>query len=76
VPAVVAHFLHNAIGVLGAVNPDWYEWIGVSTDTDWAHLPTHILVTGGIVFVLGLLVATRPTAPTVQQPVPATVGGP
>ncbi|MGB2985033.1 MAG: ABC transporter permease subunit/CPBP intramembrane protease, partial [Phycisphaerae bacterium] len=36
-PAVIAHFLHNAIGAYSAVNPGWHQWIGISEDTEWAH---------------------------------------
>ena len=62
-PAVVAHFLHNAIGAYTAINPGWTEWIGLDNDAPAAHLPPHILVAGGLVLLIGLLLCSRSAAP-------------
>jgi hypothetical protein len=45
--------------VLSAVQPQWRQWLGISEETDWAHLPAHVLAIGAIVFVIGLLIAAR-----------------
>jgi membrane protease YdiL (CAAX protease family) len=55
-PAIVAHLLHNSIGAYGAVNPGWYKWIGISQDSDWIHLPAHIVIPGSVVFLCGVLI--------------------
>ncbi len=68
VPAMVMHLLHNGIGAMSVVNADWPTWIGLS-DEDWVHFPTPVLIIGGVVFVLGLAIASRgPTRHTGQTP--------
>ncbi len=64
---IVAHFLHNAIGALSALNPDWYRWMGIDEEAEWAHLPTHVLVIGTGVFLLGLWITARTTQPKTTE---------
>jgi membrane protease YdiL (CAAX protease family) len=59
-PGMIAHLLHNGLGVLMAVRPGWWEWMNIAKDGEWAHLPLHILVVGAIIFVVGLVLSTRP----------------
>ena len=59
VPAIIAHFLHNAIGAYSAVNPAWFQRIGIPAEAEWSHLPVHVLVIGGFVFLVGLLIFAR-----------------
>ncbi len=68
-PAMMVHFVHNAAGVLAVTRPDWFSAIGLPSDAEWAHLPIHILVIGGIVFVVGFVAATRPSAAKTPTPV-------
>ena len=79
VPAILAHGLHNAIGVLTVVAPDKMEWlIGAAdsgADIQGSHLPVSVLVVGGAVFVCGLICASQRGLRTSQAPIPAAVGG-
>jgi ABC-2 type transport system permease protein/sodium transport system permease protein len=65
-PGMAAHLLHNSIGVLFSLNPVWYQRMGIPEGAEWTHLPVHVLVVGGIVFLVGVLILSRPTsrAPT------------
>ena len=71
-PGMIAHLLHNGIGVLSAVHPEWLEWLGVagsgSEAAEWTHLPVRLLVTGTVIFVLGILVAAKPAFPAPDHP--------
>ncbi len=60
VPGMVAHFLHNALGALLVLHPEWYDRIGLPAGADWVHLPVPVLIGGGIVFVIALLMVSRP----------------
>ncbi|MHC4695930.1 MAG: ABC transporter permease subunit/CPBP intramembrane protease [Planctomycetota bacterium] len=71
VPAMVTHFLHNAIGAITVINPNWTTWIGLSDEEEWVHFPPHVLIPGCLVFVVGLVIASQgPTANIVQTPRP------
>jgi len=59
VPAIIAHFLHNAIGAYSVVNPAWFQRIGIPAEAEWSHLPAHVLVIGAVVFLAGLLIFAR-----------------
>ena len=76
-PGIVAHFLHNYLGTLSVVAPEWPRRIGIvqTDDAAWAHLPPHILVIGGLLFITGLLLAYRPAVPPPGSPVPAVADG-
>ena len=66
-PGMVAHFLHNAIGAVGAAHPELMEWLGIAGEgseaAEWIHLPTHLLIVGAVVLIVGMIVAARPAAP-------------
>ena len=57
-PGMLAHFLHNGIGAYSAIRPNWYEGLGIPSDTDWVHLPARVLITGCVMFVAGLVLAS------------------
>ncbi|MEK6797753.1 MAG: ABC transporter permease subunit/CPBP intramembrane protease [Planctomycetota bacterium] len=64
VPSMLAHLLHNALGALSAVRPEWFAWMDLPGDADpegqWSHLPVRVIVVGLFVFVLGIvLIALR-----------------
>ncbi len=79
IPAILAHGLHNAVGVLTVVAPDRMEWLiqaaDSGADTQWSHLPVSVLVVGGAVFVCGLICASQRGPRTSQAAIPAAVGG-
>ena len=62
-PAILAHFLHNAIGVLSITRPEWPSMIGLDADTESAHLPAQILVVGGVVLSVGIVLAWKRHGP-------------
>jgi membrane protease YdiL (CAAX protease family) len=63
-PAMVTHFLHNTLGVLSVIKPEWQRVIGLPDDpgstTEWAHLPLRLILVGSVVLILGLYLASRP----------------
>ncbi len=63
-PAMVAHALHNTLGVLSVIKPEWQRWIGLPNDPDassqWAHLPLWLILVGSAVMLYGLYLASRP----------------
>ncbi len=63
-PAIVAHFIHNAIGALSILRPDFFRWIGISQDNSMAHLPASVLIPGSIVFLFGLVLTSRQSGVT------------
>jgi len=74
-PAIVAHFLHNAIGATTVINPNWPTWIGLNAESEWVHFPIQVLILGSAVFVIGLLVASRTPTSAIGQPIPAIADG-
>lgn len=74
-PAVLAHLIHNGLGTLMAVRPQWWEWMNIAKDDDWAHLPPHLLVVGVLAFLIGLVIAGWPVTAANEQPVPAIADG-
>ncbi len=72
-PAMIVHCLHNTIGVIGVIWPQWPQRLGIDDDTGWSHLPAHILIIGGAVFLLGLLIVARPRATKSESALPAIV---
>lgn len=72
-PAMIVHCLHNMIAALGVHWPQWPQLLGIDDDPGWSHLPPHILIIGGAVFLLGLLIVARPRATTSQSASPAFV---
>lgn len=74
-PAMIAHLLHNTMGVLSVARPDWQEKIGISEDWDSEHLPLHVLLVGCVLLVTGVLLATRTGEPKTKQAMPAFAEG-
>jgi membrane protease YdiL (CAAX protease family) len=68
VPAIIAHLLHNSIGVSNVLYRDFARRLGVPQGDDWVHLPAGILILGGVMFLVGLLMTARPTTRPVEQP--------
>lgn len=65
-PGVIAHLLHNGLGVSAAFYPQWRINLGVSATDEWAHLPTTLLVVGTMVFVGGIWIMRGETRQTVE----------
>ncbi len=62
IPGIIAHLLHNGLGVLTAVREEWVRPFGMAGDAhsgDWGHLPATTLALGTLLFVIGLALATR-----------------
>jgi len=59
VPAVLAHLLHNAMGVTSVLYPQMAQRLGVRGDDPWSHLPTPVLIGGGIMCVVGVILLRR-----------------
>lgn len=60
IPAIIAHMLHNTI-VAMSIYPKFTERLGIdSSAMDDSHLPAHILIIAGMMFVIGLLLIKRP----------------
>jgi hypothetical protein len=65
---MIMHFLHNAIGAMSVVKPEWPRLIGIDDAEQWAHFPVHVIVLGSLVFVLGLAIASRqPIVPAARN---------
>ncbi|MCH7871584.1 MAG: CPBP family intramembrane metalloprotease [Planctomycetes bacterium] len=62
-PAVLAHLLHNAIGVLSIARPEWPTVIGIPTGTESAHLPAHVLLVGAVILSVGVVLARKAYEP-------------
>jgi membrane protease YdiL (CAAX protease family) len=66
-PGVLAHAMHNTLGVLSVIQPKWTSYLGVPEavkDTETSlHLPSHLLVLGCGVFVFAILLASRRATP-------------
>ncbi len=64
-PAIIAHLLHNSIGVYTALHPDWRRSIGIpESDETWTHLPMPVIVVGCTIFLAGIALAILPTRNT------------
>ncbi len=59
-PAILAHFLHNAIGTLQIVRPTWFEPIGLTNGADGGAIPASVTVVGLGVFLTGLILTAVP----------------
>lgn len=61
-PAIIAHMLHNSVGVCTALHPAWRQSIGIpESDDTWTHLPMLVIVIGGLAFLVGIVLAILPT---------------
>ncbi len=68
IPAITAHFLHNAISALLGI---WeFDWVG-----DWTHLPIPILIPGCIALLIGIVLASHPSKTGERLPRPAMAEG-
>lgn len=62
VPAILAHFLHNATGVLLVLRPQWFGWLGSGEKPEsesWAHLPAPVVIAAMGLLLAGIVVASR-----------------
>ncbi|HNQ23582.1 MAG TPA: ABC transporter permease subunit/CPBP intramembrane protease [Phycisphaerae bacterium] len=59
-PGMIAHFLHNGLQALTVAHPGWNEFLGITSAEEAAHLPPHVLGLGGLLVVVGWLLAVRP----------------
>ena len=70
-PGIVAHLIHNGLTTLMVLHPEWLHWLGLPGEAEaetesaveWVHLPTHILILGGAIFLVGLFLASRSVKP-------------
>ncbi|MBI4717423.1 MAG: CPBP family intramembrane metalloprotease [Planctomycetes bacterium] len=81
VPGMVAHFLHNGLGTLSAVDDRWYRALGITADSEATHLPVEVLLFGGALFVAGLALCARadetgevPSCPVATAPAATGAG--
>jgi len=63
-PGMIVHLLYNGLTVLAVSYPSAAARLGIipsgADDTEsWAHLPAHLLIPAGLVFVAGLLLISR-----------------
>lgn len=59
VPGIIAHFLHNGLGTLTVVQPDWVSFVRSEGEATAGHLPPSTLVIALGVFVVGLVLAAK-----------------
>jgi ABC-2 type transport system permease protein/sodium transport system permease protein len=66
-PSMVMHLLHNSIGAMSVVAPEWSSWIGVPVSPEASadatlstHLPIHVILSGVAICAIGWSVASRP----------------
>lgn len=74
-PAMIAHLLHNACGVVSVLYPKVPQALGIDGTDDWGHLPFPVLIGGGVVFLFGVLLIRKPAYRSLATPVPAMVEG-
>ena len=71
-PAIIAHALHNGLGVSTVFFPQWQGWLGIEMVTDRGstetlqalevlqrHLPLPVIIGGCVVCIVGLLLVSR-----------------
>ena len=59
-PGVLAHLLHNGVGVVALVRPEVQRFIGLDPSAEgWSHYPIHIILIGMTVFIIGIVIAAR-----------------
>ncbi|MCH7884268.1 MAG: CPBP family intramembrane metalloprotease [Planctomycetes bacterium] len=68
-PVMIAHFLHNAIGVLLGLGAESGE--DVASEAAWAHLPLYVLALGLLTLGIGLALASRRAEPPASRLLPA-----
>ena len=64
-PGILAHFAHNALGVIPVFRPEWAPWANLPEDTEanWVHLPVEIIAIGLGVFAVGVGIAISRARP-------------
>ena len=70
-PGIIAHLLHNGLGVLTVFYPQWQSSLGVNPEEQWAHLPATVLLTGSAIFLGGIWLTRTSATPPVEQQVVA-----
>jgi membrane protease YdiL (CAAX protease family) len=58
-PGMLAHLIHNSLGVISVTRPQAFEKIGISSATDIAHLPTAVLIIGCTLFLVAMMLCVR-----------------
>jgi len=58
-PGILAHAIHNAVTLLGSLNPSWQRRVGIEGNDPWPHLPIHVVLVAGVVFAFGVLLIAR-----------------
>jgi len=73
-PAILAHFLHNALSALTVASPEWAAKMGLHLDaessTAAAHVPVSFLLVGAACFLLGILLCRNGGA---RQDIPPVI---
>lgn len=68
-PGMIAHVLHNGIGVYTALHPTWRQTLGIPENEEtWTHLPPLVLAIGGVLFLFGLMLAKGRVPDTTSRP--------
>ena len=62
-PGMIAHLLHNTLGVVATVKPTLFEHIGIDTSGDTGHLPIKVIVVGVVVLLIGLSLMRKSISP-------------
>ena len=71
-PAVLMHALHNGVSVSLAIWPGLQRTLRIEEADPSTHLPVHLLIPAGVVFLAGLLLASRPRSESpASQPITA-----
>jgi sodium transport system permease protein len=58
-PGMIAHLLHNTVGALSVIVPQWVTSLGIPEDLGFDHFPAGVIVGGLAVFGVGVLIAGR-----------------
>ncbi|MCH7839672.1 MAG: CPBP family intramembrane metalloprotease, partial [Planctomycetes bacterium] len=59
-PAVIAHALHNGMGVSHVLWPKIPLALGIDQSSEWSHLPLPLTIAGTLACVLGLWLHREP----------------
>ncbi len=72
-PGILAHFLHNGLGVLMVVFQDTFRFLQEDGDMDWGHIRTSYLVAALVLFALGLMFSAKKSTPDEAHLIEPTV---
>ena len=67
---MLAHMMHNGVAVSFILWPELAPSLGLDFSRSAGHLPSHVLLVGGLVFVLGLVLLSRRR---LEAPAPSTL---